>query len=212
MQPEGEHLEDRETIGDPSAGMDVASPPQNARANNGRVGTAPVVRGMAPETFLALYREQVIPVYRYCYQQTGNVHDAEDLLGTTLCKAFAGRATFDPGRGTFAAWLFGIARHVLRDFRRGQRPLADVAGLDPPPADAAPSLDMQVVRAEQGQLLHARVLRLPPAQRDAVCLRYFGGLRVAEIAAVLGRSEGAVSLLIHRAFATLRSQYLREER
>lgn len=166
---------------------------------------------ISSETFVSLYREQITPVYRYFYHQISNFHDAEDLLATTLYKAFIGRVTFDTDRGTFAAWLFGIARHTLRDFQRRRLPFADVARLNPPPIDLAPALDTQIMAAERAQVLHERVRRLPPAQREAVSLRYFGGLRVVEIACVLGRSEGAVSLLIHRAFATLRDQYSQEE-
>ncbi len=51
----------------------------------------------------------------------------------------------------------------------------------------------------------------PSSQREALTLRYFGALHIAEIATVLGRSEGAVKLLIHRALTTLRDQYRQEE-
>jgi len=160
--------------------------------------------------FVALYREQMVPVYRYFSMHISNVHDAEDLMAATLAKAFASLDHFDRTRGTAAAWLFGIARHTLRDFRRRQRPMTDVTVLEPAPADAAPSPEMQQIRAEQAQLLHSRVRQLPPAQREALTLRYFGGLRIAEIAAVLGRSEGAINLLLHRACTTLRNHYRQE--
>ncbi|MGI8689903.1 MAG: RNA polymerase sigma factor [Thermomicrobiales bacterium] len=165
---------------------------------------------LTPHEFVALYREQMVPVYRYFSMHISNVHDAEDLMATTLAKAFASLDHFDRTRGTAAAWLFGIARHTLRDFRRRQRPMSDVTVLEPAPADIAPSPEMQQIRAEQAQLLHSRVRQLPPAQREALTLRYFGGLHIAEIAAVLGRSEGAINLLLHRACTTLRNHYRQE--
>ncbi len=167
--------------------------------------------GLTPEEFVASYTPQMLPLYRYFYHQIGNGPDAEDLMATTASEALAHRRRFNPARGTFAAWLFGIARHTLRDFQRQSRPSMDVARLDPPPRDTAPSIESQIVQAEDAAALHAQIRRLPIYQREAVTLRYFGALHIAEIAIVLGRSEGAVKLLIHRALTTLRNRYQRED-
>lgn len=162
--------------------------------------------------FVAAYLEQVTPLYRYFLHQVGNVHDAEDLVATTASKALTSFNHFASARGSFGAWLFGIARHTLRDFQRRVRPTADVTLLDPPPTDPAPSLDTQILQNEAVHLLHHRVRQLPIGQREALMMRYFGALRTDEIATVLGRSEGAVKLLIHRALTTLRDQYRQEAR
>lgn len=167
---------------------------------------------MDADTFVALCMVQVTPLYRYFVHQVGNVHDAEDLMATTVSKALASIARFDPASGAFAAWLFGIARHTLRDFQRRQRPASDIAGVLTPLIDPAPALDTRFVRIEEATLLLARVRQLPTGQREALMLRYFGALKAAEIARVLGRSEGAVRLLIHRALTTLRGQYRQEDR
>lgn len=172
---------------------------------------AGIAAGLTPEEFVASYTPQMLPLYRYFYHQVGNGPDAEDLMATTASEALAHRRGFDPARGAFAAWLFGIARHTLRDFQRRSRPALDVARLDPPPRDTAPSIESHIVQAEDAAALHAQIRRLPIHQREAVTLRYFGALHIAEIADVLGRSEGAVKLLIHRALATLRDRYQRED-
>ncbi|MGI8691011.1 MAG: RNA polymerase sigma factor [Thermomicrobiales bacterium] len=167
---------------------------------------------MDADTFVALCMAQVTPLYRYFVHQIGNVHDAEDLMAMTVNKALASITRFDPASGTFTAWLFGIARHTLRDFQRRQRPMSDIAAMSAPLIDSAPTLDTQIVRIEEATLLLARVRQLPTGQREALMLYYFGALKAAEIARVLGRSEGAVRLLIHRALTTLRGQYRQEDR
>lgn len=159
----------------------------------------------------ALFPPQFRPLFRYFYHQIGDMHDAEDLLATTVSKALASIGRFDPGRGEFVVWLFSIARHTLYDFRRRMRTHADIAVLNPPLRDPAPSLDILILKAEEALLLHARVRQLPPGQREVITLYYFGGLKAMEIASVIGRSEGAVRLLIHRALTALRDQYQREE-
>lgn len=69
-------------------------------------------------------------------------------------------------------------------------------------ADTSPS--ERASRNQRYARLAAGLARLPDAQRVAVELRYLQGMKVAAIAALLGRSEGAVSLLLHRAVAALR--------
>jgi len=164
------------------------------------------------EDFVTLCAPQITPLYRYFFHQIGDPDDAQDLMATTISKALANIGRFNPQRGTFAAWLFGIARHTLRDAFRRARPTVDIADFEPLLADPGLSLDVQLLRAEAAALLHGRVRHLPSGQREALMLRYFGELKTTEIATVLGRSEGAVSLLIHRALTTLRNQYHQEER
>jgi RNA polymerase sigma-70 factor (ECF subfamily) len=164
------------------------------------------------DAFAASYHTYVTPLYRYFYQHTGHAADAEDLTASTLSKALA-RLDSYAGRGPFISWLFGIARHTLRDYQR-QRYRASVDLMDAVASvpDAGPSPEQAAIRDEARDRLYGRIRALPASQREALTLRYFGALHIAEIAAVLGRSEGAVKLLIHRALTALRAQYQQEER
>ncbi|MGI8857111.1 MAG: RNA polymerase sigma factor [Thermomicrobiales bacterium] len=175
-----------------------------------RDGRCDVSTPLTASAFAASYRIYVTPLYRYFYHHTSNAADAEDLTASTVSSALASLGSF-AGRGTVGAWLFGIARHTLRDHQRRYRgtvAIADVAGSL---ADASPLPEQHIVWREQEDCLHARIRALSASQRDALTLRYFGALHIAEIAIVLGRSEGAVKLLIHRALTTLRGQYRQEE-
>jgi RNA polymerase sigma-70 factor (ECF subfamily) len=177
--------------------------------------------------FAPLYRRYVAPVYRYFYQQVTTREDAEDLTASTFSKALAGLDRYE-GRGSFAAWLFGIARHTLIDHQRarytaGVAPAAhatesvrgvgsegDHAGVRDPAsslADPAPGPETQVLLSEQAAYLRGLVATLPDEQREAVVLRIFGGLRTRDVAKVLGKSDAAVKMLVHRAVATLRARY-----
>ena len=71
--------------------------------------------------FTPLYRRYALTVYHYLYAQTGHQQDAEDLAETTFSKALANLEQYS-GRESFAAWLFGIARHTLHDHQRKRRP------------------------------------------------------------------------------------------
>jgi RNA polymerase sigma-70 factor (ECF subfamily) len=160
--------------------------------------------------FAAIYREYVTPVYRYLYQHVRNPHDAEDLTATTFSRALATLGRYEE-RGSFAAWLFSVARHTLRDFQRRRRTHVDVDVIAPALVDPAPPPDAQVVQAEQADLLRALIAQLPADQREALVLRIYAGLSTTEVAAVLDRSEGAVKMLVHRAVTRLRDAYDRGE-
>jgi len=163
-----------------------------------------------PEAFVALYRRYVGPVHRYLLGQVGDRAEAEDLTATTFGKALAGLDRYDE-RGTFAAWLFGIARHTLRDHQRRRRPTTDVAPLADVLPDADPPPEERILAAEQARTLHRLLGELPAEQREALALHYFGGLRTAEIAAVQGVGHGALRMRLHRGLTALRTRYRTED-
>ena len=159
--------------------------------------------------FTALYRRYLKPVYGYFYQQVDLVEDAEDLTATTFSQALASLDRYQE-QGRFAAWLFSIARHQLYVHQRGRpwtgQPLThDVA------VDAEQEPEAQTLSQDELQRLPGLLQTLPPEQREALALRFFAELRTAEVARLMGRSEGAVKMLVHRAVTTLRD-HLREEK
>jgi RNA polymerase sigma-70 factor (ECF subfamily) len=156
----------------------------------------------APAVFTNLYRQHVAAVYRYFYHQIGHVQDAEDLTATTFTRALSTFAQYEPERGSRPAWLFGVAHHCLQDHRRHWR--AFVGPLPPGLVDPQPLPEFQLVSAERAVALQHAVRGLRVGQRDALMLHFFGGLQFAEVAAALGRSEGAVKMLVQRAVKALR--------
>lgn len=159
--------------------------------------------------FEQLYRRYVDRVYRYCYVHTGDSRDAEDLTAQTFLAALEGIGRYQR-RGSFAAWLFGIARrkcndHHRRRYQRPRVPLAAAGELDDP---AAPDLEQGAADQRLLACIHQALGSLSPDRREALRLRFWGGLSTAEIAHVMGRREGAVKMLVSRAVADLRTRCL----
>ena len=163
--------------------------------------------GELPCVFTTIYRQHVGAVYSYFYHQVGTIQDAEDLTATTFSKALASFDRYNVERGSVGAWLFGIARNCLRDHRR--HPHA-VERLAPELPDRQPLPEMQVLSAERAAAIHGAIGQLPPDQREALALRFFAGLRTSDVAAVLGKSQGAIRMLVHRALLALRDRSERE--
>jgi RNA polymerase sigma-70 factor (ECF subfamily) len=164
-----------------------------------------------PLRFDALYRRYLAQVYSYAYYELGDHHEAEDATERTFLAALAHLGRFEErarpadgdGASTFRVWLFQIARNTIANQRRGRRrhpqaPL-DAADLVADPLD----LEGRAAIRDEAAAAWNAVGRLPADRRRALVLRFVEEMSTAEIAGILGRSEGAVRVLIHRALRTV---------
>jgi RNA polymerase sigma-70 factor (ECF subfamily) len=164
-----------------------------------------------PLQFDALYRRYLAQVYSYAYYELGDHHDAEDATERTFLAALTNLGRFEErarpadgeGASTFRVWLFQIARNTIANHRRGRRrhpqaPL-DAAALVADPLD----VEGGVALRDEAAAAWNSVGRLPADRRRALVLRFVEEMSTAEIAGILGRSEGAVRVLIHRALRTV---------
>ena len=168
-----------------------------------------------PAQFDALYRKYLAQVYAYALYELADHHAAEDATERTFLRALAALPRFreqarpedGPEASTFRVWLLRIARNVVANERRSRRrrPAAslDVAlGAGLAISDGTDLEADAVTRDEAAEALRA-LRTLPDDRRRALVLRFVDELSTAEIAGVLGRSEGAVRVLIHRALGSV---------
>jgi len=193
--------------------------PNDARPAVGRLPTAPVPAtgdpaGTPPDHAALLARdpEAWAQLYQQCFRGLHALASrrlpggaAEDAVSETLARALVGIGRFDPDSGSVSAWLYGILRNVVLEQRR--RSARDAT----PPAAPLPAPEpgplQQLLAAERDAQLREAFDGLSPADRELLELRVVGGLSTSELAAALGRREGAVRMAQSRALARLRRRW-----
>jgi RNA polymerase sigma-70 factor (ECF subfamily) len=152
-----------------------------------------------PDAFGAIYDRYVPLVFAYAYRMLGDKAAAEDAAHDTLAKAWASLPGYRPGN--FRAWLFSIAHHTIIDQRRARQ--AQPGSLDDamfrPSSDSTEDAALRAVAlSEASDLLAA----FPPEQRSIVAMK-LSGLKHSEVAAVVGKSEAAVTQEFSRSIRRL---------
>jgi RNA polymerase sigma-70 factor (ECF subfamily) len=157
-----------------------------------------------PKAFGPPYERHIERVYRYLRARGANEDDAAEVAALTFERALSHIDSYQPGGSGFGPWLLRIARNAHVDSGRRQRnrsmPLDEVAGL----TAAGQSPEEAAVAAEERRWILSLVALLPDVQRDALALRFAGGLWSREIAPVIGKSEAATKKLLTRSLATLK--------
>lgn len=163
-----------------------------------------------PEAFQALYQLYFRRVYGYVAARIAEPPDAEDVVSEIFLRVVKHLAQLrNQQQLSFAAWLFVIARSAVSDHYRRNGHATTFVPLDAAtPLHAEDSTPDRVVTAkEDAAWLRTLIATLPERQREVIMLRYYGGLRNQEIAAVLGIGEKTVSAYLSRALSELQQGY-----
>ena len=153
-----------------------------------------MVMGARLDEIETLYRERYVHYRNALATVTGNYESARDAVQHAFAQAVAERTRFR-GDGSLAAWVWKIALREAVGLR-GEFTHAELNG----------SLDPMLVEPERDPALAAALRELPPRRRLVVFLRYFADLTYAEIAEILGVSEGTVAASLAQAHAALRDE------
>ena len=130
------------------------------------------------------------------YFVTGDRGTAEDLTSETFFRALRSMSGFRWQGKDFGAWLMTIARNLATDHFKAGRTRLELATEDMGAHDDATEGPKTAVLASlTNEILLKALTELPPEQKDCLIMRFLQGMSIAETAAVLGRSEGAVKQL-----------------
>ena len=163
--------------------------------------------------FAQLFQEYYPRIYNYLRYRVNSVDDAEDLISKIFEQAYTCRQQFDPAKGAFSAWLFGIARNELVSHYRIRERHSAWETEDEFPADLVipePSLEAQVIHKESIVQLLQGIERLNDRDQEIITLKFAGKLKNTEIGEILDMKEKTVSVVLLRAVRRLRQEIEKE--
>lgn len=169
--------------------------------------------GHHPGAFRELYQHYFPRIYAYAAYRVGRQQDAEDLVADIFLRAMEELDRFEyRGAGSFAAWLFRIARNHVADFHRRSRRAEEPVPLEELPNLQADALLPGDVVLQKEKFAHLRRLigTLSPRRQEVITLRFFGGLRNKEIAEILDLDERTVASHLCRGLEDLHRKYAEE--
>ena len=145
-------------------------------------------------------------IYSYLHLSVGNRHDAEDLTTQTFLKMLEAIGRFRWQSVPFSAWLFRIAHNLSIDHFRARRRVQTEEDVPEAPGMVESSAEEQAMDSLGQAGMLALIERLSAEQRQVLTLKFLFGFANAEVAGILGKTEGAVKSLQHRALLSLQKQ------
>lgn len=155
------------------------------------------------QAFARLYEAHFDRIYRYVALKIGDRIEAEDMAQQVFVNAYKSLPNFRWQKTPVSAWFFRIAHNLVVDYlrRKTKQPSVPLdeslaSGGDDPAEMAEYSLDVEK--------LSLALKKLTEAQREVISLRFAGGLPIAEVAKIMGKTQGAIKALQHSAIIALR--------
>jgi len=162
------------------------------------------------DAFAELYRRYADSIYRYALSRSVPPADAEDVVSTVFLKAYQSLPGYHERGWPFSAYLYRIARNALVDlYRRDRREILGDEPLERPEPGA--DVDNQIARRAQLAAVRQALAGLPEDYQEVIRLRLLLELPTATVAVWMGRKEGAVRVLLHRALQSLRSRMIQDD-
>jgi len=164
------------------------------------------------QAFGMLYDEYYGKIFGYALRRTASVDAAQDITSEVFLKALKNIKRFQWRDIPFPAWLYRIAGNAINNgFRKNKRIQLLKQELATSTGDPNTFLAEEIARAEADiqkhedfLAIHRNISRLPAKYQEVIVLRFFEKKQLKEIAAILGKREGTVKSLLHRALEKLR--------
>ena len=153
-----------------------------------------------------LYLIHIDRIYSYLHMSVGNRHDAEDLTTQTFLKMLESIGRFRWRSAPFSAWLFRIAHNLAMDHFRARRRWQPEEEVPEPQGSEEPSAELEAMQSIGRQSMLELIEQLSPEQQQVLTLKFVFNFPNADVATILGKTEGAVKSLQHRALGSLQKQ------
>lgn len=172
------------------------------------------------DAFNILYNRYKYRLLNYFYRVFGTQEQAEELMQETFVRVWRGAAGFHGKGASFRTWLYTISHNLaiseLRKRHYLSFPLNEKPRVEQLKVANEISLEHQLIKREEQEIVKRCLLCLPPRQREVIVLRHYEGLTFREISDVVGCPVGTAKTRFHhgikRLYKLLRSKFQKKEK
>ena len=169
----------------------------------------------SPDAFAGLYDQYYPKIFGYVLRRTANLETAQDITSETFLKALKKLWQFQWRNISFSPWVYKIATNEVNQyFRKAEyKKSVSLEELQEQGFELLSPHDpeSELIEAQEKLKQHLdfleiqeRIVRLPAKYQEVIALRFFEKRQIKEIAEILGKREGTIKSLLHRAVEKLR--------
>jgi len=168
-----------------------------------------------PDAFAELYDQYYPKIFGYILRRTANLETAQDLTSETFFNALNKLWQFRWRNISFSSWLYKIASNEINQYFRKVEYKKSISleelqeqGFEPVSSNDP---ENELIEAQEKLRQHRefrevqdKIVRLPAKYQEVITLRFFEQKQIKEIGEILGKKEGTIKSLLHRAVEKLR--------
>lgn len=160
------------------------------------------VQKIDAEAFGRLYDQYSPAIYRFILLKISNKAATEDLTHQTFLKAWQSIENYQAQGFPFSSWLYRIAHNLVIDYYRTEKPYLNLETIKE--VSAKSDLEEKIDQEYDLNLIKTAIKELLPEQQTVIIMKFVEDFTNKEIAAVLGKSEGAIKIAQYRSLKNLK--------
>lgn len=164
--------------------------------------------GKIKKKFSKIYDKYVEKIYRFIFLKVDSQETAEDLTSQVFVKVWERLNNQNNQKeiGNLTAYLYQIARNEIADYHRQKAKFPIIPGEGFSLADSNPNLEQLHQLREELEILRTSLAQLKEDYQNVIIWRYLENYSIKEISQLLGKTEGGVRVMLHRALKDLRKK------
>lgn len=153
--------------------------------------------------FGTLYDHYHPMIYRFVVVKVGRREEAEDIVHQVFLAAWQNIRSYEHRGYPFSSWLYQIARNQVIDHYRAKKNETSIDNVDPEYFASTAVAELTLPTKLEMESVHQAIQQLKPDYQDVIIMRFIEDVSLKETATALGKSEGAIKLMQHRAIKEL---------
>ena len=156
--------------------------------------------------FSQIYDRYIDKIYRFIFFKVNSQEIAQDLTSETFLKTWETYQNGNPEIENIQAYLYKTARNLVIDFYREKGKVQIVSADNPLIPDPAPNLEEKAMLSSDLDQIRQALTELNDDYQNVIIWYYLDDLSISEISQMLGRTDDATRVLLHRALKTLKEK------